>query len=77
MHRSDISACLGYLVQDETKMEDVRICLLADDAQAGFLVFVTVGGIMNQPLFYRAVDTAGKEISIPPFIEDLGYDFWR
>ena len=76
MHRKDVGACLGYYVQDGTAYEDVRICLIADDPAANWLVQIETGGEMAQPAFYRAVDTAGQDIPTPDYIEDLGYAFW-
>ena len=32
--------------------------------------------MMNQPTFLRAVDTQGKDIVIPYYIDPLGYEFW-
>lgn len=32
--------------------------------------------LMNQPTFYRAIDTNGKIIDIPIFIDSLFYEFW-
>ena len=32
---------------------------------------------MAQQAFYRAVDTAGRDIPTPDYIEDLGYAFWE
>ena len=32
---------------------------------------------MNQPYFFRAIDTAGKDMEIPAYIETLGYEFWQ
>ena len=32
---------------------------------------------MNQPDFYRAIDTKGKDIDIPDCIQSLNYDYWN
>lgn len=36
-----------------------------------------VGGIMDQPTFFRNVDTVGQNINTPDYIDSLGYDFWE
>ena len=78
LRKDDVGECLGYVVhQDGVKMEDERICLLQADPDANYLVRLFAGGFMDQPDFFRAVDTAGKEIPTPAFIDDLGYDFWK
>ena len=74
---NDVGECLGYIVQDGVKDENARVFKLTDDADGNYLVNIYVGGIMDQPIFYRAVDTAGKDIYTPKYIYDLGYDFWR
>jgi hypothetical protein len=33
--------------------------------------------LMNQPTFFRALDTKGVEIDIPSCIDSLGYEFWE
>lgn len=73
----DIGKCLGYLVQDGQKDENSRVFLLTDDAETNFLAVLEVEGVMNQPAFYRAVDTAGRAVAVPKFINDLDYDFWK
>ena len=69
--------CLGYIVQDDTKMEDSRVFLLTGDVDANYLGRFETEGVMNQPNFFRAVDTVGQDITTPKYIEDLGYDFWK
>ena len=32
---------------------------------------------MNQPSFYRAIDTKNKDINIPKFIDSLDYNYWK
>jgi hypothetical protein len=32
--------------------------------------------LMNQPTFYRAIDTEGRIIDTPTYIDSLGYEFW-
>lgn len=73
----DVGACLGYIVQDGVKDENSRIYLLAEDPDANYLLSYYVGGIMDQPMFYRALDTTGQSIHTPRFIDDLGYEYWK
>jgi hypothetical protein len=76
VHGGDVGKCLGYVVQDGGVREDERIFLLNADPAANYLVRFCVGGFMEQPDFFRALDTKGKMINTPPFIESLKYSFW-
>ena len=71
----DVGPCLGYVVQDGVPMEDVRVFPLTADPENNFLM-ETTEGFMDQPFFLRAVDTRGKEILVPGYIDSLSYDFW-
>lgn len=73
----DVGDCLGFIVQDGVQMEDARIFLLTADPDENYLVRLETEGIMNQPDFFRAIDTVGQNIDTPDFIEDLGYDVWK
>ena len=73
----DLGKCLGYIVQDGTVMKDTRIFLLNADPDANYLVRFSIGGIMDQPDFFRALDTKGKTISTPGYIQSLDYSFWK
>ena len=75
--KSDIESCLGFIVQDGEKMADVRVYRLKADPDANYLVEYLTEGEMEQLTFLRAIDTAGEEIYTPPFIDDLGYQFWN
>ena len=77
LNNSDIGECLGFLVQDGQKLESVRIFTLSSDDNANFLLEKDTEGEMSQASFYRAVDTVGKDITIPAFIDSLDYDYWR
>ena len=72
----DVGKCLGYIVQDGVVMNKVRIFLLNADPNANYLVRIFTDGFMNQPFFFRALDTSGKTIDTPPFIESLDYSYW-
>ena len=73
----DVGPCLGYIVQDGEKREGDRVFSLTADAELDYLVVMTVNGFMDQPVFYRAADTAGKDIDTPKFITDLDYGYWK
>ncbi len=73
----DVGKCLGYVVQDGVKMDDMRVFPLNADPDANYLVRFAIGGFMNQPDFFRALDTRGKTIDTPPYIESLDYSFWK
>ena len=32
---------------------------------------------MNQPCFWRAIDSCGKDIDIPKYIDALEYEIWE
>ena len=74
---NDVGQCLGYIVQDGVVMKDVRVFLLKADIDGNYLVQLVSGGFMDQPVFFRALDTRGKTIDTPPYIERLEYPYWE
>lgn len=84
MKSTDIDKCIGYIVQDENTAsvvdpndKDTRIYTLTADKENNFLMEYYIGTtLMNQPSFYRAVDTRGKVIFVPEFIDSLEYNYW-
>ena len=74
---NDVGKCLGYIVQDGVVMKDSRIFLLNADPDANYLVLISTGGIMEQPDFFRALDSKGKTISTPQYIESLNSSYWE
>lgn len=76
LRAADLGPCLGYTVQDGERQDD-RICLLAADPEANYLVRIPVDGFMDQPDFFRALDTAGKAIDTPDYIKSLDYSIWE
>ena len=72
----DLGDCLGYIVQGGEKLEDTRVFLLKDDSEMNYLGDFSTNTFMNPPLFFRAVDTIGKDIKTPAYIDSLGYDLW-
>ena len=73
----DVGACLGYTVQEGKADENSRIFLLKADSSANYLVEIYINGEMDQPTFFRATDTAGKDIFTPDCIESLDYGYWK
>ena len=73
----DVGKCLGMIVQDGVVMKDERIFPLKADPDANYLVRIFTDGFMNQPFFFRALDTRGKAIDTPPYIESLDYPYWK
>lgn len=74
---NDLGKCLGYIVQDGVVMKDVRVFRLNADSDANYLVQIFTDGFMNQPVFYRALDTREKKIATPGYIESLDYPYWK
>ena len=82
--QSYIESCIGYVIQDEHSSsvadlnnKDRRIYTLSGDPDHNFLMdFDTSTKLMNQPSFFRAIDTNDKKIDIPKYIDPLGYEFW-
>ena len=74
---NDVGKCLGYIIQDGVIMKDSRVFLLKADPDANYLVRFSIGGIMEQPDFFRALDSKGKTINTPLYIESLGSSYWE
>ena len=80
-----VDACIGYIIRDghsssDTDLSDTnrRVYTLAGDEEHNFLIdYDDTVKLMYQPDIWRAVDTRGKDIRIPEFVEDLGYEFWK
>lgn len=81
----NIDKCIGYIIEDENSSsvgnknnKDRRIYTLIGDKNNDFLMdYYTGDSLMNQPDFFRAIDTKGKNIEIPKYIDELGYEFWK
>ena len=67
----EVEACVGYTGSDTNE----RVCTLR--ATNDYIMQTYINGIMDQPMFYRAADTLGKEIYTPGFIESLDYELWQ
>lgn len=86
LHREDIDECIGYIICDEnssgnTDLSDTdrHVYTLADDENCDFLMdYYVSANLMNQPSFWRAADTMGKDIEHPDFIYGDDYEmFWK
>ena len=81
----DIKNCIGYIIQDENSSsttnlndKDTRVYTLVNDKDENFLMVYYIGeSLMNQPDFYRALDTKDKNIEIPNFIDKEDYEYWN
>ena len=73
----DVGQCLGYIILDGTIMKEVRVFPLNADPDENYLVQIFTDGFMNQPFFFRALDTKGKTVDTPPYIEGLDYPYWE
>lgn len=73
-----IGSCLGYQVQDGVEDQNMRFFSLAGDEDTDFLMRKYIGGMMEQPMFFRAVDTKAKDIAVPAYIvPDPDGLFWQ
>ena len=66
---------LEYIDEND---KDTRLYTLTEDTENSFLMSYCIGAtLMNQPSFYRAIDTKGQNIHIPDYIDSLNDNFWR
>jgi uncharacterized membrane protein len=74
---NDINECIGYIIQDENN-KNWRIYTLTEDSNNNYLMVYDIEtNLMNQPDFYRAIDTKGENIDTPSYIDPLDYNFWN
>ena len=81
----NINKCIGYIIQNENSSsiidennKDTRIYTLIEDPEENYLMEYYLGTIeMNQPYFWRAVDTKDKDLNTPTYIDSLEYNFWK
>lgn len=82
--QKSIDKCIGYLIMDDNSTavsdsdnKNTRIYTVSEDSDNNFLMeYDETIELMNQPSFYRALDTKGIDIKIPKFIDASGYEFW-
>lgn len=80
----DIKECIGYIIEDENSSsyidkndKDTRVYTLTKDNEENFLMVYYIGTtLMNEPDFFRAIDTNNKNINIPSFIDNGDYGYW-
>ena len=85
LQSKDLDKCIGYIVQDENSSsivdpdnKDTRIYTLTEDKDNNFLMEYYIGtNEMNDPIFYRAMDTKGKDITIPKIIDGPNDNYWK
>ena len=83
LHKKDIDQCIGYIVMDENSSsvtdpddKNTRVYTLADDPEHNYLMeYDSI--FMNIPSFWRAMDTQGKNIADPAYIDSLKYFYWE
>ena len=61
----------------DLKDEATRILLLQSDSDSNFLIAVDTDSESLETTVMRAIDTKKKDIPIPDFIKDEGYEFWK
>jgi hypothetical protein len=67
----EIGSCIAYSKTDTNdRFYDIN-------GNSDFIARYYVDGEMEQFDFLRSADTLGKEIDIPDFIDDSGYDIWN
>jgi hypothetical protein len=67
----EVGACIAY---SETDSNDR---FYEVNGNHDFIANYYVNGEMEQFDFWRSVDTIGKEIDVPDFVDDLGYEIWN
>ena len=72
MNDSSIKACLGYLNGDQ----NTRVYTLEEDPDNNYIMIYNNEGIMEQPSYWRAADTMGKNVETPNYIDSLDYEEW-
>lgn len=85
INAKDIKKCIGYIIQNENSSsiidqnnKDTRVYTLTEDLNENYLMIYYIGTTeMNQPDFWRAVDTKGKKIDTPNYIDSLDYNYWK
>lgn len=77
-HKKDVDLCLGFIVQDGEEKSDEWIVTLKDFPNDDVLMIYFPYGMMDPPVFYRAIDTRGQTLDIPDYIDEENcYDYWK
>ena len=70
LRKKDIKECVGYVYREDYPDDtELHIYTLANDKNVDFLVEYYTVGVMEQPMFLRAIDTVGKDIEVYDFID--------
>lgn len=81
----NINECIGYIIQNKSSSsvvdknnKDTRVYTLIEDSNENYLMIYYIGTeVMNQPDFWRAIDTKDKKIDTPNYIDSLKYNYWK
>ena len=81
----NVSECIGYIIQNENSSsvvdendKDTRVYTLVEDSNENYLMIYYIGTtLMNQPDFWRAIDTKDKKVDTPNYIDSLDYNYWK
>lgn len=75
----DTDECIGYVenASDASDTDDKLYTL--DDTEDYLMRYYEneEAASDEKPIFYRAVDTKGKEVETPEYIFDMEYEFWK
>ena len=85
INKENLKECIGYIMEDENVSKitgrddkDTRVYTLAEDEENNYLmVYYVASEVMNQPSFWRAVDTRGMNINTPNYIDIPDANFWK
>ncbi len=76
--KNDINSCLGYTVSDGNKNTNDLILTLTDCENNDYLmIYYSDDNSMQQPVFYRAIDTKNQNINTMDYISNLSYGYWK
>jgi ABC-type oligopeptide transport system substrate-binding subunit len=67
----EVGSCIAYSETDSNER------FYEVNGTNDFIASYCVDGEMEQFDFWRSADTIGKEIDVPDFIDDLGYEIWN
>ena len=73
---SDVEGAIGWVYRPDFP-DDQGERVIKLKGTNDFLMVYYVNGIMEPRTFYRALDTAGKEITIPSYIVSQDYGIWK
>ena len=74
----EAEVCLGCIVQEGQAQEDVWVVRLTEfkDNDDFLMIYFPTGG-MQPDIFYRAIDTKDKQITLPDYISSDCYKYWK